>query len=514
MSLKLPFFRTLLVSGLLFFFSPGLFAQEQVPDDDVTRESLKFARVYALVEQSYEDPVNPDQAILEGGTRAMLSQLDPYSAFLNRDQFKLLQEQSRGRALGFGSILYVTPGQVVVLQAAQNSPFGRAGLGPGDEIVELNGQRIAYLDFQSLVQLLEQSRSHPAKLEVIHPGKLVPETFKLYPAEVALPSVDKAFLYAPGIGYIHLTGFEEKTPQEVLEAVNRLGGERLKGLLLDLRDNHGGLLDSAVSTVSLFLKPKLLVLTVRGRAVPEKTYWTVEAPARFRMPLVVLVNGNTASAAEIVAAAFEEHDRALIVGEPTFGKGVVENGIPLDEGTGLLLTTAQYFTPSGRSIQRPLEGTALAVPQTSGGEAPAASPKDFHTDGGRPLAARGGVIPDQILFSWQLDPWARFLDERGIFTNFASHYLTLHGRVQRDFVPDDSTLEEFHAFMDRGGIRAPEEYWAPDQDYLKLRIRAELFNLIFGLSVGDEVQTLGDPQVQQAAGLFPELDRLLKGPAE
>jgi carboxyl-terminal processing protease len=454
----------------------------------------------------------------------MLSRLDPYSAFLNRDQFKELQEQSRGRALGFGSILYVSPGKVMVLQAAQNSPAGRAGLGPGDEIVEVNGQRIAHLDFPSLIQLLEQSRSHSVRLEVLHPGKLVPETFKLNPAEVPLPSVDKAFLYSPGIGYIHLKSFEQKTPQEVLDAVKRLGGPRpataggggagLKGLLFDLRDNHGGLVDSAVSTVSLFLKPRLLLLTVRGRSVPEKSYWSVETPRRFEMPVIVLVNGNTASAAEVVAADLQEHDRALVAGEPTFGKGVVESVIPLGDDAGLALTTAQYFTPSGRSIQRPLAGTLLAAPQTSLGNALGTWPTDFHTDDGRPLQAQGGIIPDRAFPSWNPDPWASFLDERGIFTTFASDYLTRHGRVQRDFLADDSTLEDFHAFLERGGIRAPDQYWQRDQDYLKLRIRVELFSLVFGLSVGDEVQTLGDPQVREAARLFPDVDKLLARPAD
>ena len=294
--------------------------------------------------------------------RGMLSTLDPFSAFFDRDQFELLKQQTRGEALGFGSILYVTPGKILVLQTAQGSPSWRAGLGPGDEIVEINGTRVNRVGFQTLVELLRRSRSHPVRLGVIHPGKFVSQDFELKPAEVALPSVDKSFLLSPGIGYIHLSGFEEKTPQEVLDAMVQLATPPLEGLVLDLRDNHGGVVDAAIGVASLFLKPDTLVMTMRGRSSPEKAQRTSAASKQFDLPMIILVNGDTASASEVLAAALQEHDRAVIAGEPTYGKGVVQSVTALSENTGLALTTAQYFTPSGRSIQRPLPGTALATP--------------------------------------------------------------------------------------------------------------------------------------------------------
>ncbi len=508
-----PSRRTLTVLGLtlgmLLWVRPLAAQQESAPEDDVARESAQFGRIYALVEQNYMDDVDPEQAIQEGAIRGMLATLDPFTSFLNREQFKSLREQTQGHALGFGSILYVTPGKIVVLQTAQNSPSWRAGLGPGDEIVAVNGERVRDLDFRSLVQLLQQSRSHPVTLEVVHPGKVVPETFKLRPAEVALPSVDKVFLFAPGVAYVHVTGFEAKTPQEIADAIERMGGTKLQGLMLDLRDNHGGMIDSAIAVASLFLRPGLSVLTVKGRAEPEKTSTTVAMPVRYELPMEVLVNENTASAAEIVAAALEEHDRALIVGEPTFGKGVVEHIVPLAEETALAITTSQYFTPSGRSIQRPLPGTALADPQQSeGGE------KAFKTDDGRPLEAGGGVTPDRLLASWPLDPWERFLDARGLFTSFASDYLTRHGRITRDFTPDATTLDDFRDSLTRAGIQSPDEFWRKDGDYLKLRIKVELLNLVFGLAAGDEAETRGDPLVQKAAALLPQLTDLLRGGAK
>jgi len=518
--------RTILVTiGLVFLAQPAL-AQSEAPDDDAAQEAARFARAYAALEQNYMDDVDPDQVILEGGIRGMLSALDPFSSFFNPDQFKMLQDQARGQALGFGSVLFVQPGKIVVLQTAEGSPSWRAGLGPGDEIVSVNGTRIVELDFNSLVELLQRSRSQPVTLGVIHPGKFVSEDIKLVPAEVALPTVDRSFLLASGIAYVHVSGFEGKTPQEVTDALTRLGNKGLKGILLDLRDNHGGLVDAAVATTSLFLKPYQVTLTVKGRIAPEQVQRTFQMPAHFDAPLIVLVNEDTASAAEIFAAAIEEHDRGLVVGQTTFGKGLVQSVMPLSEKCGLALTTAQYFTASGRSIQRPLPGTALTAEVNSVSAASPAAPVSamrpaafvtgtaarFHTDVGRPVSAGGGIVPDVPIPDRELDPWVTFVNQRGFFSSYASEYLTLHGKVTESFEPDSKILGDFKDFLSRQGIRTPEEYWSRDEDYLRLRIRAELLNLVFGLAAGDEVEVKGDPQVERALFLFDKIPFLLKAP--
>jgi len=511
-SSRFPTVRTLLLSGSILLLASALHSQTDLTADAVTQESLKFTEVYGVLEQNYVDPLDPDRTIFDGGIRGMLSALDPFSSFFDPDQFEQLQQFARGKARGFGSILYVSPGKILVLQTAQGSPSWRAGLGPGDEIVEVNGTRISRLDFRSLIELLTRARSQTARLGVIRPGQVVAQDFELNPAEVETPTVDKAFLLRTGIAYLHVTAFDQKTPQEVSGALVRLGGASLKGLLLDLRGNRGGVLDTAVSLASLFLKPDVLVLTQRGRALPEKSFRTSARSAHFNLPLIVLVNGNTASAAEVLTAALQEHDRALIAGEPTFGKGVVESVAALSEKTGLALTTAQYFTPSGRSIQRPMPGTALAAPAASlaGASRPSAR---FRTNNGRVVSAGGGIAPDIRIPAPTRDPWLSFLEQRGVFTSFAAEYLTLHGKVERTFEPDAQVLDEFRSYLGQQRIRVPEEYWVQDQDYLKLKIKAEVFNLIFGLAVGDEIETRGDPQVQKAAGLFPRIPTLLKPPA-
>jgi carboxyl-terminal processing protease len=482
-------------------------------DDAVAQSATEIARVYATLESNAGDPVDPDNVILEGGIRQGLATLDPFSSFFDSDQFRQLQQQQRGQAVGFGSILYVETGKILVISVAPDSPSGRAGLGPGDQIVEVNGTRIAGLDFQSMVELLQQAREKPVRLGVLHPGKVVAQDYELRPAEVDMPTVDKSFLLRPGIGYLHVAGFESNTPQEVSQALARLQKSApapgLRGVILDLRGNHGGQVQAAVEVASIFLPNGMSVLTVRGRAQPPQTLRTVGLPAGFqdwRGPLVMLVNGETASAAEVVAAALEEHDRAVIAGEPTFGKGVVQNVLPLSDNMGLALTVAQYFTPSGRSIQRPIPGTSLAdmAPSRTG------ETSGFRTDDGRALAAGGGVTPDVALAPRDLDPWVQFLDQRGAFTEFADQYRNAHPQIARSFQPDDQVLGEFQDFLHRSGLRTPENYWERDHDFLELRIRVEVMNLVYGIATGDEVTTKADPQVQGADGLFARLPELLK----
>jgi carboxyl-terminal processing protease len=523
--LKVPalIFRTALLAALLFLIAPGLYPQtSSAAPDDVSAQALKFAAIYGAIEQHYVEPVDPDHAIFDGGIRGMLSALDPFCAFLDRDQFELMKQQARGESIGFGSVLYVSVGKVLILQTAQGSPSFRAGLAPGDEIVAINGERLDRLDFQSLIDLLKASRSRPVRLGVIHPGRLVPEDFNLRPAEVALPSVDKAFLWTPSIAYLHIASFEEKTPEEVATALDGMDAPHLKGLLLDLRDNHGGIVDSAAAVASLFLKQGDLVLTTRGRGVEEKVYHAPQMPRHFALPIVTLVNADTASAAEVLAAALQEHDRAVIAGLPTYGKGVVQSVMELSEQTGLALTAGQYFTPSGRSIQRPLAGTALTFASLSPSAAPAqktaktAASTDpagptatFHTDNGRPVTGGGGITPDVTIAGRSDDPWFEFVAQRGYLTSYAESYLTTHGRLPDPFEVTPEILEDFKATLEHNGVRAPDEYWLKDQDLLKLRIKVELTNLVFGLERGNELDTQGDPQVQRAAGLFPGIAQIL-----
>ena len=225
---------------------------------------------------------------------------------------------------------------------------------PGDEIRAVNNYRLDRLEPDQIIELLTESRQKPVHLVVRHPGNALRlEELNWSPEQMQAPSVERVFMLQPGIAYIRVAAFEESTGRDIQAAIEKLGGQNLKGLVLDLRNNPGGLVTAALQTASLFLKPGQVILTANGRNVPETVERVPADNVPYTFPVSVLVNGKTASASEIVSGALQDHDRATIVGEPTFGKGLVQSVYPLAEKTGLALTTALYYIASGRSIQKP-----------------------------------------------------------------------------------------------------------------------------------------------------------------
>ena len=478
---------------------------EQEADQEIRKSLAKITQVYHLAATYLADPVDPETAIYQGAIRGALASMDPFSVFLDAEQFQSLQGQQRGVQQGFGAILSVQAGQVTVLQSLPESPFGRAGLGPGDRIMRINGHRVASLELPELVRVLQEARQGRVRLSVLRSGKVVPDDFELDPAEVERPTVDKIFLLEPGLGYLHVAGMEQDTPQEIQSALEEWGSRNLRGLILDFRDNPGGSLEAAVAVAGLFLPKGAEIVRLEGRSVPEKNYQVESAPPFPDLPLVVILNGNTASAAEIIAAALQEHDRAWLVGQPSFGKGVAESVLPLSGGTALVLTTARHFTPKGRSVQRPLPGTALAGILED-------EARTVYSDRGRVFRQKGGIEPDEAAEPWRLDPWTTALEQSTAFINFAQSYLERHGRISGEFEANEAVMEEFGRFLTEGGVQIPEQSWEEHRSFLKTRIQVELFNLTFGMSRGDEVEVRADPQVRAAREAVKKTQQLLGPP--
>ena len=329
--------------------------------DDLDSQIKSIISAYAAVERNAADPVLPEQTFYQGVIPGLLRTLDPHSIFFDPGQFDQLKKMEESTQKGFGSVVSLIPGRVIVLQTLAGTPSAKAGLSPGDEILAVNGYVIARLDMDQLSELLGESRQRPARLEVRRPGTARILDFTLIPEELASPSVERAFFLGAGVGYIRVSSFDEHTVQGLKEAIEKLGGDHLAGLVLDFRNNPGGLVTAALETASLFLQPGQTILTVRGRHVPEKPE-TVPASAKpYGFKLAVLINAKTASASEIVAGALQDHDRATVIGEPSYGKGLVQSVFHLSQATGLALTTALYYTPSGRSIQKPLDAARFEL---------------------------------------------------------------------------------------------------------------------------------------------------------
>jgi carboxyl-terminal processing protease len=362
------------------------------------------------------------------------------------------------------------------------------------------------LDLQELVDVLNAARSGKVALAVLQGGAVVPRDYELDPTEVPSPTVDQQFLWDAGLGYLHVSRFEPGTPEEIRKAlVDWQAAGQLSGLILDLRDNPGGAVSAAVEIAGLFLPQGKTVVSLQGRSVPERKYSVEGSPPFPDLPLVVLLNGRSASASEMLAAALQDHRRAWLVGEQTFGKGVAESVMPLGDGNALVLTTARYFTPSGRSLQKPLPGTALAGILESG------SP-EFPADG-RPAEKKGGVEPDQFVTPWNLDEWTGILLQTTAFINFAETYVEGHRRISERFVVSDETLQEFRRYLQASGLRVPEPAWQGGREFIRMSIQTEIFNLVFGLRKGMEASLRADPQARAAAEAMEKAERLSAGPA-
>ena len=284
---------------------PALFLFAAPPSTEGLDSALKrFTELISIVETQAADPVNTQQAIYQGAIPGMLRTLDPHSIFFDPDQNEQLKQMENSERKGFGTIVSILPGRVIVLQAMAGTPSAKAGLQPGDEIVAVNNVELARLEFDQIVGYLGESHQHRAQLVVRRPGNARPLAFVLDPELLDSPSVDREFLLQPGIGYIRVNGFDPQTAKQLKDAIEKLGGEKLKGLVLDLRDNPGGVVQAALEAASYFLKPGQKILSVKGRSIEDQSVEVPKTATPYLFPLAVLVNAKTASAAEILSGRF------------------------------------------------------------------------------------------------------------------------------------------------------------------------------------------------------------------
>jgi carboxyl-terminal processing protease len=307
------------------------------------------------------------------------------------------------------------------------------------------------------------------------------------------PSVERAFFLAAGIGYIRVASFDEKTGADLKIAIEKLGGDKLVGLVLDLRNNPGGVVTAALESASLFLQPGQKIFTIRGLHVPEKAESVPASAKPYAFKLAALVNAKSASASEILTGALQDHDRATVIGEPSYGKGLVQNVFPLAQKTGLALTVALYYTPSGRSIQKPLDaafelGATTAHPNIQ---------TEFHTDSGRKVTGGGGVQPDFVVLPPPMNRLRAVLDGSASFVDFATAYLK-QNKIDSDFEVTPELLDQFHSFLSEHSIRPGVAEWLAERDFVTSRLKTELFNQALGVEKGDEVELQRDPVVQKA----------------
>lgn len=469
----------MLLPLLLFFAAP--------PADDLDRQVKNFVDVLSIVRQNAADPVSTD-VIYQGAIPGMLRTLDPHTVFFDPQQYEQLKQMERSEQKGFGTVVSVLPGRVIVLQALPGTPSAKAGLAPGDEILAINNVALSRLDFEQLVQYLGMARQRQAQLVVRREGNARLLEFTLNPAVMDAPSVERAFLLKDGVGYIRVASFDPQTGRQIKDSIEKLGGNALKGLLLDFRNNPGGVVEAALETASYFLKPGQKILSVKGRAVKGKDVEVPKTAVPYSFPVTILVNEKTASAAEIVTGALQDHDRATVFGVPTYGKGLVQSVYPLSGETAMALTTSFYYTPSGRSIQKPLRESQLQLSQQRGG---------FQTDAGRKVTGGGGIQPDHVVQPPLPDRLGAVLESSGVFSSFAIDYVHSH-KLDLAFRVTPAVLDEFQTYCSERRIQPGVGEWLNERALIESRLNEEIQTQLGGIEKGDEIAAGRDPVIQAA----------------
>ena len=515
-------------------------AQDKYEADKIEND---YSEAIELVEQNYAGDIDYEKAT-QAAIQGMLFTLDPHSVFFPSTEFKKLKEDQASSFVGIGVQILRHDDGVYIQSVVPNTPASRAGLRYGDRVVAVDGKDAREWSSDEVSRNVRGDRGKEVEIKVERVGQPNALAFKIVRAAVPLPSIRNEFMIAPATGYVGLIGgFQQTSDEELREAFADLKKQGMRQLVLDLRNNPGGLLDQAIDVASEFLPRDAVVVSVKGRseytraAVYKSTGTDPE-----QMPLVVLINRNTASASEIVAGAIQDHGRGLVIGETSFGKGLVQHVFTLPFNTGLTLTTARYYTPYGRSLQRDYSSGSLydyyvrhddAENQQTiqpGQPSPAESgvPRStnapaFRTAAGRVFYGGGGITPDIEARPLTATPVrARIIEAAFYFTREIAggtvpgleNYRVDKTQYDRDpkssdFPTNDRVLEAFRSFVRKDPARhLTDAQIDADLEFTKLRLRIEIITAAFGADEGQRVLLESDPQALRAMGMLPEAKRL------
>lgn len=508
---------------------------DEMADNPAVRD---FVKAIQRIEENYA--VTPDkERLTRGAVLGMLHALDPHSSFYGRREFSEMQDEQSSHFYGIGVTINQRNGRLYVLGVSQGMPAERAGLRYGDAIISVDDHSTKDWLQSDALKYVRGERGTEVSVTVERAGAPSPLTVEITRDEVPFPSVRNVFMMRPGVGYIGLTGgFNLETPEELRGAISQLKEQGMSSLVLDLRRNPGGLLKQAVQVAEMFLPKDIEIVSVRGREGRyQNQVYRSDNQKPETMPLVVLINGETASASEIVAAAVQDRRRARLVGEESFGKGLVQTIYPLRWGTGLTLTTAKYYTPNGRSIQRPYAGVGIydyyfvnrgnASPATPSSETQSKSQSKSQpaSQSNSQVGAKngrrngGGIMPDVVVKIPESDirlrdacfEFARLM-VAGQTPGLGEYAVkrTEHGYQLRghEYYLNDQVIAAFRAFLrERPELQVSEDQLNRNIDYSRRRIRAEVITAAYGVEVGERFLIESDQQALRAVQEIPVAQR-------
>jgi carboxyl-terminal processing protease len=500
-------------------------------------EFLKtFTEALDIIQTNYVDNIGPDKLVYSA-VKGMLRSLDPHSSFFDPKEFSRLREEQHSKYYGLG--IRVRPllrerGRVVIVEPPViGSPAERRGLRAGDVITRIEDESIDEWTSEEVVGHLRGPRGTTVTITVERPGIRDPLKFTVERDEIPIITVPYAFEVKPGVGYIKVDRFSESTADELGAKLKALDAKNLNGLVLDLRDNPGGLLTQAIEVADFFVPKGEMIVSTKGRIEGSARPYKAPSLEKYRIPVVVLINRHSASASEIVAGALQDHDLGLIVGETSFGKGLVQSVYNLENGTGMALTTAHYFTPSGRLIQRDYSGSSFDYYYLSNVLKPSTKEREIkYTDSGRKVLGGGGIAPDVAVPMRELNRFEALLASRDVFFEYARRLTSGQVPAASNFrsltkteevatpsgktvktVPKleitDAILEDFKEFLKSRKVDYTDDDIRTNVDFIKRRIKQEVYTSSFGLQEGFKVAVSGDTQVMKALDVLGDAKQLL-----
>src|SRR4051812_23850310 len=514
--------------AVISFFSGGWLLQRGVASDgNVYQQARLFDDVLGHVSTYYVDSIG-ETDLYQKATRGMLEQLkDPYSVLLTGDDYKALTEQTSGNYAGLGIQIDVRDGWITVVAPLPETPAERAGIETGDQIIEVDGKSTEGWKSDQAVKALRGEAGSKIGITIRRAGINDPIKYRLTRSQIHMRSVPPGTMFGTGVGYISLNPVSETSAEELRQEIASMKAKGMKSLILNLRGNPGGLLDQGVKVADLFLEARQEIVSTRGRARGStKEFYDEARQAWPDLPIVILVDDGTASAAEIIAGALQDHDRAVVVGAPTFGKGLVQTLFPLGEGVALKLTTARWFTPSGRTIQRIAKNeedqatqaamavvadTVLGAPDKESTDSALKERPIFHTDAGRIVRGGGGIVPDLVIRPDSLTApereFAKALGNglpqyRDALTSIALEAKKTHGVSGESFKVTPQMRQQVYERLRGHNVQVSSTVFNGAGQLIDEQLGYEVARYVFGRSAEFRRRATNDAQMQTAMGLL------------